>query len=339
MGAIHLHRVGPGVTVQDMGREGYLAQGLSRGGAMDRLALAEGAALLGQDMKLAAIEIAGSFLSLEATAPVPIALSGAPMRALCDGAALSWHASHALPAGARLELSGRSGGYSYLHLGGGIATPEILGARSAHLAAGIGRMLAPDDVLPLGADRGTRVGMTLTPQARFDGGLLRLVATPQTRLFDPAQLERFTASTFCKDARGNRMGQRLAHDGSGFGLRTGLSILSEVIVPGDIQMTGDGTPFVLLAECQTTGGYPRIGTVLPCDLPRLVQAPANARLRFRFLALEEAVALERAEMGRRARLHGAVHPLVRDPNDMADLLAYQLISGVTRGDDLERNER
>lgn len=337
MAEIILHRTGPGVTLQDMGRKGYLAQGLSRGGAADILALAEGAALLQQDAGLAAIEVAGSFVSLEVTEPARIALTGAPMRALCDGAALAWHASHALPKGALLELSGSAGGYSYVHFGGGIDGKQTLGARSAHLAAGIGQMLEGRESYPIGADRGSRVGLTFAPPPRFDGGVLRLVETPQTHLFGEEQLARFIDTTFSKDARGNRMGQRLVSDGAGFEVAAGLTILSETIVPGDIQVTGDGAPFVLLSECQTTGGYPRIGTVLPCDLPRLVQARAGAELRFCFVPLEEAVALERAETKRRAGLRSAAYPMIRDPHDMADLLAYQLISGVTRGDDLERS--
>lgn len=335
MAEILLHRVGPGVTVQDKGRPGYLAQGLSRGGAADLLALAEGAALLGQDEDLAVIEIVGSFLSIEVTAPTRIALTGAPMRALCDGAPLVWQASHTLAAGARLDMTAGAGGYSTLHLGGGILADPVLGARSAHLAAGLGRMLQSGDRLVLGRDASTRTGLTFTPLPRFEGGTLRLVETPQTALFPPDMRARFTATRFRKDARGNRMGQRLIQDGAGFGLDAGLNIVSEIIVPGDIQITGDGTPFVLLSECQTTGGYPRIGTVLPCDLPRLVQAPPGAELRFRFVSLEDATALEQAEAIRRAGLRGTLRPLIRDPHDISDLLSYQLISGVTCGDELE----
>ncbi len=337
MAELLITRAGPGVTIQDTGRPGYLAQGLSRGGAADALALAEGAALLEQDSSCAAIELAGSFLSIETTAPLRIALTGALMRAISDDKVLPWHASHMLPQGAKLELSGSRGGYSYLHAGGGIDAPKILGARSAHLAAGIGRMLEPGDRLTPGTDKGRASGMALTPQQRFAGGVLRVIATPQTQLFPEDVLARFTATAFCKDARGNRMGQRLVSAAQGFALPFGLSILSEAIVPGDIQITGDGAPFVLLAECQTTGGYPRIGTVLPCDLPKLVQAPAGSELRFEFVTLDMAVAAEQAEAARRAALPRSLRPLIRDPQDIADLLSFQLISGVTSGDDLERN--
>lgn len=336
MAAIILHRAGPGITLQDLGRPGYLAQGLSRGGAADRLALIEGGCLLGQDPGLTAIEIAGSFLSLEVTASIRIALTGAAMRAKCDGQALAWQASHLLPAGVRLDLSGSAGGYSYVHVGGGVSVDKVLGAGATHLAAGIGHMLAAGDQLPMSDDDTGRSGLTLTPLARFDGGPVRMVATPQTKLFAQTDLTRFAATTFRKDARGNRMGQRLVAECAGFGTASGLTILSETIVPGDIQITGDGTPFVLLAECQTTGGYPRIGTVLPCDLPRLVQAPAGAALQFSFVSLEAAVKLEQAEAGRRAGLDGDLRPLIRDPHHIPDLLSYQLISGVTRGDDLDQ---
>lgn len=329
-------RAGPGVSVQDHGRTGTLGQGLSRGGALDPVALVEGALLLGQAPGLAALEIAGSFLTLDATAPVRIALTGAPMRATLDGAPIAWNASHAMPAGARLDLGASPGGVSYVHLGGGIDAAQVLGSRSAHLTAGIGQMVAAGDVLPVGPDKGTRTGMTLTPLARFDGGVLRLVETPQTALFAPAQRARFTDTPFAKDARGNRMGQKLHQPGPGFACDGGLVVLSDTIVPGDIQITGDGAPFVLLAECQTTGGYPRIGTILPSDLPRLVQAPAGAQLRFAFVSLDEADAIEQRHAARLRALRDSLRPLVRDPRDMADLLAYQLISGVTCGDDLER---
>lgn len=334
--ALIIHRAGPGVTVQDAGRAGYLAQGLSLGGAADLLALAEGAALLGQSDTCAALEIAGSLLTVEATAPTRIALTGAPLRARVDGVALAWNASHAMAAGARLDLSSATGGYSYLHIGGGITGVPVLGACSAHLAAGIGAMVQAGDHLALGPDTAARVGQTFDPLPRFEGGVLRVVESLQTDVFSTDDRARFCATIFRKDARANRMGQRLLPDGAGFPVAAGLTILSDIIVPGDIQITGDGTPFVLLAECQTTGGYPRIGTVLPCDLPRLVQAPRDAPLQFQFVTLEDAVALERAERARRAELRGKLRPLLRDPRDMPDLLAYQLVSGVTCGDDLER---
>lgn len=83
------------------------------------------------------------------------------------------------------------------------------------------------------------------------------------------------------------------------------------------------------------GGYPRIASVLPCDLPTVVQATPGTALRFRFVTLEEAVEAERRAAAHRNGLRSALTPLVRDPHNIRDLLAYQLISGATAGRELE----
>ncbi|MEQ9257784.1 MAG: biotin-dependent carboxyltransferase family protein [Roseovarius sp.] len=335
-GALRIHRAGPGLTLQDGGRPGYLALGLSRGGAADPLALAEGAALLGQDAGLAAIEMAGMGGEFEATAPLRIALTGAPMVATLDGTRLAWNASHSLQPGQRLGIgAAREGIYGYLHVGGGFEAEERLGARSAHLAAGIGAPLDAGESLTTGKDTGTATGLCLPQEARFSGGTLRIVASVHTGRFPESLRARFEDTVFQRDPRSNRMAARLASEGEGFGIDIGRAILSEAIVPGDIQITGDGTPFVLMAECQTTGGYPRIGTVLPCDLPRVAQAGPGARLAFRFVTLEEAVAAETRAAEARATLGRRVEPLIRDPASIPDLLSYQLVSGVTAGRELE----
>lgn len=331
--ALILRCAGPAMSLQDRGRSGLLGQGLSRGGAADRRALAEGAALLGQGGDLAAVEMAGMGGTFEATGDLRIALTGAPMRASVEGAPLVWGASHLLRAGQVLEIGPvLAGSYGYLHVGGGFEAAQVLGARGAHLSAGIGRVLSVGDVLSVGSDSSGEVGLCLPSDDRFAGGVLRAVHGPQTVMFSPEDLARFEATRFARDARGNRMGLRLIPDGAGFKSRAGLSIVSEIVVPGDIQITGDGVPMVLLAECQTTGGYPRIGTVLPCDLPRAAQAPSGAELRIRFVERAEAMAGERAAAEAIRALPGRLERLVRDPWDMRDLLSYQLISGVTAGE-------
>nr|WP_309501658.1 urea amidolyase [uncultured Roseovarius sp.] len=327
-----IHRAGPGMTVQDAGRPGWLDFGLSRGGAADMLALAEGAALLGEKGTHTAIEMAAMGGEFEASEDMRIALTGAPMKASIAGTSLAWNASHLLPAGARLSIgAAQTGNYGYLHVGGGIDTPEHLGARSAHIAAGVGAALDSDTVLKIGPDRGGATGMTLDVEDRFGGGEIRIVASFQTKLFAQEELTRLEATELRRDPRGNRMGIRLEPDGDGFHAESGRTVVSEVVMPGDIQVTGDGTPFVLMTECQTTGGYPRIGTVLPCDLRRVAQAAPGARLRFRFVSLAEAVELERADRKMLATLPQRLRALIRDPHMMTDLLSYQLISGVVSG--------
>ncbi len=329
-----VERAGPQMTVQDQGRPGLLAEGLSRGGAADRLALLEAAALLGTPPG-AAVEMAGAGGTFRATAPVRIALTGAPMRAALGGRPLAWAATHRLEEGDVLTLgAAEAGTYGYLTPGGGLATPEIMGSRSVHLVARIGARLAEGDDLPTGRDPDPgAASVVLDIPDRFRGGTVRVVPGAQTGLYTPAERDRFAATAFTRDARGNRQGVRLAYDGAPFTAEGQRTILSEIITPGDIQMTGDGVPFVLLPECQTTGGYPRIGSVLPDDLPLIAQAAPGATLRFRFLALDEARAAHRPEVAILRDLRRKVRPLVRDPRDIADLLGYQLVSGATTGED------
>lgn len=337
-GALILHRTGPGLTVQDMGRPGLARLGLSRGGAADRQALLEATALLCLRAPVAALEMPALGGSFEVTQPTRIALTGAPMRADLDGSALRWSASHLILPGQRLTIgAATSGVYGYLTPAGGILGPEWQGSRAAHLVAGIGATLAAGDRLPLGADPAPDApGQFLPVEDRFTGGLLRWIDGPQTDLFPEATRARFAATAFRRAPTGNRQGIRLDCDGPAFAAdlpKTGLA--SEFILPGDIQMTGDGRPYILLSECQTIGGYPRIGTVLPADLPRAAQSAPGAVLRFQRVTLAEADALARPRAARLASLRAACHPLRRDPRDMPDLLSYQLISGVTAGDDLD----
>ncbi len=330
--SLTVHRIGPACTIQDQGRTGYLDQGLSRSGAADLSALHEGAALLGHSPACAALEMAGMGGEFEATAPTAIALTGAPMQASIDGSPVMWNASHHMEPGQRLVIGAvLQGSYGYLNLGGGIDAEVMLGSRSAHLTARIGRAIQVGDHLPTSG--AGRAGLKLRADDRFSGGLLRVVASFQTALFDDETLARFTRTDFRRGARANRMGMQLDSDGDGFAARGQLNILSEVITSGDIQMTGTGAPFILLPECQTTGGYPRIATVLPCDLPRAAQTPAGGQVRFQFVSLEQATILQAAFEADLARLPGRVEPLVRDPHDIPDLLSYQLISGMISASD------
>jgi biotin-dependent carboxylase-like uncharacterized protein len=329
MNALIVIQAGPTMALQDLGRPGYLAAGLTRGGAADVRAVHEGAALLKQDPHLAVIEMAGTGGVFEAQADIRIALTGAVMVAHVDGTALAWNASHAVPKGAKLTIGpARSGTYGYLHVGGGFATEPLLGSRATHLSCGLGALLAKGDVLPIGVDKGGDVGLTLTPDARLSGGTVRIVPSMQTEDFDQNIRARFESTAFRRDPRANRQGVRMDSDGDGFSNPKALSIVSEVIVPGDIQITGDGTPFVLMAECQTTGGYPRIGTVLPCDLPRVAQAPAGTGLQFQFVTIEDGAAIQSRANAELRKLPGTVTPLVRDPETLKDLLSYQLVGGV-----------
>lgn len=333
MSGLNILRIGPAASVQDLGRPGLLGQGVSQGGAADPLALAEGAALLRQDPGLAALEMAGMGGEFEATGPLRIALTGAPMAAALDGEPLAWNASHRIEQGQKLSIgAARSGVYGYLHLGGGIAADPLLGARAVHLMAGLGQAAIAGGHLPAGPDQGSETGLALQAEERFKGGELRIVDSFQSHLFPEEVRARFASTAFSRGSRANRMGVEMVSEGAGFAAAGQLNILSEVILPGDVQMTGDGKPFVLLRECQTTGGYPRIGTVLPCDLPKAAQAQAGTAFRFRWVSLEEGLDVQAKADKRMRALPGSCKPLLRDPAVIRDLLSYQLISGAVSAD-------
>lgn len=333
-GILTVRTAGPALTVQDKGRSGFFAQGLTRGGAADVLALEEGAALLAQDPGLAGIEMVGMGGSFTTSKDTVIALTGARMAANIDGAPLPWNASHWLAAGATLTIGGAlEGTYGYLSVEGGVDLPVVMGARSSHLKSGIGRMLVAGDTLPMGSRKTQQPGWVLDVDPRLTGGEIRIVPSFQTDQFTAETLKRFSRTGFRRDPRGNRQGVRMASDGDGFFVEGGLSIVSEVISEGDIQITGDGAPYILLCECQTTGGYPRIGTVIPSDLPRVAQAPVGADLRFSFVTLEEARRIEHQDRAKRKALAHRRRPLVRDPYDIPDLLKYQLVGGVVSATD------
>ncbi|MEL7114866.1 MAG: urea amidolyase [Pseudomonadota bacterium] len=331
--ALIVKTCGPGTTVQDLGRFGMIASGASPAGAADADAMYEGAALLGQDPNAAALELAGLGGTFDVTHPTRIALTGAPAPVRAGEAPLAWNASHLLRPGETLTIgASRTGNYSYLHLGGGIDTPLFLGSRATHLVAQIGAPVTPGS-LALGADKGTETDRMLPAPERFGGGTIRIIASAQTAMFRAEDIDRLQATTFARDPRGNRMGARMGFDGPPFAIEGGLSILSEMVVPGDIQVTGDGTPFVLLNECQTTGGYPRIGSVIPPDIPRIAQARAGAPIRFALISRESALALHAAHQVHLRAL--TPRPRRRDPHDIPDLLSYQLISGAITGDERE----
>lgn len=336
MTRLTIHRCGPGIAVQDMGRPNRMAMGLSRGGAADRLAMIEAAALLGLPEPVAGLEMALMGCEVSVTDPTRIALTGAQMQATLNGDPIPWNATLLLLPGDRLKIgAARAGTYGYLTPAGGIAATLVIGSVAAHLTAGIGRLIAAGDTLPLGNDpEPDTPAMVLKPDPRLLGGTIRVMPGPQTGLFDDTTRDRFFQTDFIRSQTGNRQGVRLDFDGAPFKGGAG-DLASDIIQAGDVQMTGDGVPYVLLSECQTMGGYPRIGTVIPQDLPRVAQATPGTALRFAPVALEEADALWRSEADTLNALRKAVQPLRRDPHDIADLLSYQLIGGVVRGDEGE----
>ncbi|TKD23039.1 urea amidolyase [Rhodobacter capsulatus] len=332
-GYLEVISAGPGISVQDLGRPGFTALGLSTGGAADRRALWEAAALLGQARPQAALELPLTGGRFRVTAPTRLALTGAPMQASRDGKPLIWNASHGLAPGELLDLRpGDSGVYGYLSLAGGLLTVETLGARATLAAAGLGTVVETGMRLPFGTDPAPATPPQRLPaDDRFGGGALRVIEGPQTALFDAETRARAFATAF-QAGPASRQGLALTHKGAPFGTAT-AGLLSDFIGPGDIQMTGAGQPVVLLADCQTIGGYPRLGTVIPTDLSRAAQARPGTALRLVPIPLDAAEIAAPPEPLWLAQIRRQLRPLTRDPRDIADLLSYQLISGMIRGDE------
>jgi biotin-dependent carboxylase-like uncharacterized protein len=305
-------RAGPLATVQDAGRPGWRAFGMPLAGAMDRLALAAANLLAGNPPGAAAVELTltGGTWRFEEAAHA--ALAGADMGATLDGALLAPWSSFRARAGSTLTLGpARLGVRSYLAVRGGVAVPLVLGSRSTYTRARIGglegRPLAAGDRLPIGPARGRAPAPRAVPPARTPpcggGGRLRAILGPQDDRFDAANLAAFFATGWKVTAQNDRMGYRL--DGPPLAVAGGADILTDGLVPGAVQVPGNGLPIALAVDCQTAGGYAKIATVIGPDLRVLAQARAGDEVRFAPCTQAEAVAALRAERALLARLAGA----------------------------------
>jgi biotin-dependent carboxylase-like uncharacterized protein len=332
--AIVLVAAGPMSSVQDRGRPGWLRSGLSAGGAADPVALAAANVLVGNPADAAAIEftLSGDTIRVEADA-VRVAVAGtAPVTV--DGApAPAWTALHLVRgqtiAVGRLAVGARG----YLAVAGGIDVPPLMGSRSAHLKTGLGARLQAGDVLPV-----TAAGRTDGPPLGLDPAALpylplplRVVLGPQDDRFTAAGLAAFLGGAYRVTPDADRMGLRL--DGPPIEHAAGFNTISDGIAPGTVQVPGSRQPILLLAERQSTGGYPKIATVVTASLPTAGQLRPGDTLAFRAVTVGEAVAMRRAQAAALASLPGRLVPAVRDPASLRaeDLLGRNLVSGVTDG--------
>ena len=224
----------------------------------------------------------------------------------------------------------------YLAAEGGFAVPPVLGSASTYVRAGIGglegRALLCADFLPLTIERATtrpelRLPSSLPPTAAQP---IRVVLGPQQEYFTEAAVAALLGSEFRVSPSADRMGMRL--DGPLLQHRDGWDIVSDAIATGAIQVPGSGQPIVLLADHQTTGGYPKIATVIFADLPVIGRRRPGDLIRFVAVTVEEAEALCRAEEHRLTELVAALQPVPsRNGVDLASLYDGNLISGVVSG--------
>jgi biotin-dependent carboxylase-like uncharacterized protein len=324
---------GPGVTVQDGGRHGWLRYGVTAAGPMDALAHATANRALGNPVDAAAIEVSLGGVEVSAEGgPLTLALAGGDFAISLDGQALPPAVVLTLEVGARLKLrAGASGCWCYLAVAGGLDVPKVLGSSATHSRSrtgGIdGRALQAGDrlsVLPA-VDLPADAGALVAPWLDRPPETIRVVLGPQDDYFAQDQIAAFLSRPWTVAMKGDRMacfldGEPLTHAG-------GYNIVSDGIAMGAIQVPGEGRPIVLMADRQSTGGYPKIATVIGPDLGRLAQARPGTVLRFRQVSIAEAVAARRLEAEALARPI-ATEPLLRKSFSSEFLLGLNLIDGV-----------
>ncbi|WP_135557233.1 5-oxoprolinase subunit C family protein [Paenibacillus cymbidii] len=301
-------------ALQDAGRFGYRRIGVPASGAADAAALRAANLLVGNAPGAACIETTLRGPTLRFAEDALVALTGAPLAARIDSDGPLPHAApFFVRAGATLTLGGAARGLrGCVAVAGGFAAPAPLGSRSVYAPAGLGRPLAAGDVLSLGAPSasaqrllrrlregagdaawaaaGWRAAADLAgPAGSAAGGApvrVRVVPGRELVLFAPASREALFAGAYAVTPQADRMGCRLR--GEPLLLAQPLELVSEAVAPGTVQVPPDGQPIVLLADCQTTGGYPRIAHVAAVDLPLVAQAPPGSRLAFEPIGMEEA---------------------------------------------------
>lgn len=308
---LSIRAAGPLVTLQDGGRPGMMRFGVPQSGPMDRLAFAAANRALGNAPDAPAIEVSLAGLSL-------CCESGQVAVAVTGGAFIVDHAGHkgaswqvlTLRAGQVLRIRpGFRGSWCYLALAGRLEVGAWLGSASTHTMSGLGGgALATGQVLTLHQTRSLYPRALPYPLIARPRSLVHVTQGPQQGYFSAAAWRDFVQGDWRLTSMGDRMGVRLS--GPPLLPQGPLDMPSEPVVRGSVQVAGDGVATVLLADHQTTGGYPRLATVLDCDLDGLVQLRPRDRLRFLPVTGPQAVALACSRAGIVARyLDGLAAPV------------------------------
>jgi 5-oxoprolinase (ATP-hydrolysing) subunit C len=293
---LRVQQAGVGVTIQDGGRYGHLRYGVTHAGPMDWAAFRTANLALGNDDRAAAIEISVGGLH--------ILCEGAPLWAAFAGGDFSWaRDGELLPSAARIRLepgtaltarAENSGAFAYLAVEGGLQTPPIMGSRATHIRSGIGglegRTLKSGDVLPAAQKvPESKEGF----EALIDAPWLlrevlpfRAVLGPQDDYFSSEALNVFFTSAFTLTAMADRMAY--CFDGPEIISTRGHDIVSDGVALGAIQIPGEKKPFVLMADRQPTGGYPKLGVLARADIGRLAQLRPGETCRFKLIGAKEA---------------------------------------------------
>lgn len=328
-GRLEVVACGAGTTLQDFGRYGFRRYGVALAGAMDRSALARANLLVGNRPDACGIEfslVGGRFRVVEG--PIAVAVGDARAKLSIDGQIVQAFTSALAGAGQIIEIAPLSHGiYAYLAVSGGIDVPQEMDSRSMHRRSGIGgASLREGSILPSMPTSAPRA-MRASVSADLAGvaNVIRIMRGPQDDLFPDGAFERLLREPYTVDSKSDRMGCRL--NGPTLITEPIGSIVSDGVVPGSIQVPGEGLPIVLMRDCQTTGGYPKIATVISADLDLMAQVRPGTAIRFAEVTLEEAVAALRLATQQLTRFHESLRPAEQAP-DTELLLSVNLIGGV-----------
>jgi biotin-dependent carboxylase-like uncharacterized protein len=281
---IEVVRCGPLSTVQDRGRPGYAAQGVSPSGAADAPSAALANRLVGNDEGAACLELTFGGAALEFREQVRVAITGAPCDLARDGHGEAMNSPFVMAAGELLTVGAPALGLrTYLAVRGGIDVAPVLGSRATDVLSGLGpRPLSPGDILPVGTDHsGPPPTVDVAPVNPPPAGelLVHVIPGPRADWCTPAALDVLLRERFTVTAESNRVGVRL--DGPRLERTRHEELPSEGMVAGAIQVPPAGRPVVFLADHPVTGGYPVIAVVCTADLPVLAQARPGQRISFR----------------------------------------------------------
>ena len=328
-------------TVQDLGRVGYQRLGIPVGGALDALSLRAANLLVGNPPDAGGLEIiaSGPAFAVEAES-ARVAFVGAAVdlvltrEASPSRSAIRVGQSALLRRGECLRAGSLKGSSTlYMAVEGGFDIAPVMGSVSTYLRGGLGgwrgRALKPGDCLPLKTPHPPeRAELCVDPALFAPPRRFRVLEGPQSDHFSEDERAAFFRRDYVVGPGWNRMGMPLA--GEALKPSRGYNVTSDGVVRGSIQIPGDGLPIVLLAEHQTTGGYPKIAAVISADLPALGRLGAGSKLAFERVSREEAEAARRAHATLIERLPSRLSPI--DPTGSLDLPARlgeaNLVSGV-----------
>jgi biotin-dependent carboxylase-like uncharacterized protein len=331
MSTLVITAISPGSSVQDAGRFGAQRYGLVPSGAVDRVALAAANALLGNALFAAAIEIGP--LNAVVTArggAVRVALTGATRPADLAGQPVALNTSVTLNDGESLNIGvARGGVFGYLAIAGGVQGEPMFDSLAVNARAGLGspypRPLQPGDELQLATAVGSSGSETRIDLPASSDGPIRVVMGPQDDEFGDDAIRAFLDSEWKISAMSDRMGYRL--EGPAIKHLHGHNIVSDGTVNGSIQVPGNGAPIVLMPDRGTSGGYPKIATVISTDLGRFGQTQPGRGFHFKAISMAEAQAEYRATADLLRSLPGRVQDADMRTLDI-EALASANVAGV-----------